>query len=169
MLSIFCGTWKILELRTIFLCDCAMTFPTHVVTINKIWWLCLVPSSTTRFASDVGYRIAKKVIGLYKQIIFMNNDIKFLNLEWRTPYPSQILKTVLPVLDCMPQLFLAMTKQLYEWYFLSVCLSQLFIRLPLDRTYYGMALSVRPSIWLLARKNIEGISGLFSNLVCRCA
>ena len=26
---------------------------------NKIWWLCLVPTSTTRFASEVGYRIAK--------------------------------------------------------------------------------------------------------------
>ena len=28
---------------------------------NKIWWLCLVPTSTTRFASDVGYRMAKNV------------------------------------------------------------------------------------------------------------
>ena len=27
--------------------------------MNKIWWLCLVPTSTTRFASEVGYRIAK--------------------------------------------------------------------------------------------------------------
>ena len=27
--------------------------------INKIWWLCLVPTSTTRFASEVGYRMAK--------------------------------------------------------------------------------------------------------------
>ena len=27
----------------------------------------------------------KKLIGLYKEIIFMNNDIKFLNIEWRTP------------------------------------------------------------------------------------
>ena len=26
---------------------------------NKVWWLCLVPTSTTRFASDVGYRMAK--------------------------------------------------------------------------------------------------------------
>ena len=26
---------------------------------NKVWWLCLVPTSTIRFASDVGYRIAK--------------------------------------------------------------------------------------------------------------
>ena len=27
--------------------------------INKVWWLRLVPTSTTRFASDVGYRMAK--------------------------------------------------------------------------------------------------------------
>ena len=24
---------------------------------------------------------------MYKEMIFMNNDIKFLNMEWRTPYP----------------------------------------------------------------------------------
>ena len=41
---------------------------------NKIWWLCLVPTSTTRFASDVGYRMAKKLIGLYKEIILLNNQ-----------------------------------------------------------------------------------------------
>ena len=35
---------------------------------NKIWWVCLVPTSTTRFASDVGYRMAK--IGLYREITF---------------------------------------------------------------------------------------------------
>ena len=64
---------------------------------NKIWWLYLVPTSTTRFASDVGYRMAKKLIGLYKELIFMNNDIKFLKHH----IPSQFLKTVL---DCVPQL-----------------------------------------------------------------
>ena len=42
---------------------------------NKFWWLCLLPTSTIRFASDLGYRMAKKWIGLYKEIIFMNNDI----------------------------------------------------------------------------------------------
>ena len=26
---------------------------------KKVWWLCLVPTSTPRFASDVGYRMAK--------------------------------------------------------------------------------------------------------------
>ena len=41
-----------------------------VVTRNKIWWLCLVPTTTTRFANDVGYKMAKKWIGLYKEIFF---------------------------------------------------------------------------------------------------
>ena len=26
---------------------------------NKIWWLCVVPTSTLRLASEVGYRMAK--------------------------------------------------------------------------------------------------------------
>ena len=30
---------------------------------------------------------AKKLIGLYKEIIFMNSYVKFLNIESRTPYP----------------------------------------------------------------------------------
>ena len=42
---------------------------------NKIWWLCLVPTSTTRFVSDLGYCMAKNVIELCKEIIHMNNDI----------------------------------------------------------------------------------------------
>ena len=36
---------------------------------------------------QVGYRMAKKLKGLYKKVFFMNNDIKFSNIEWRTPYP----------------------------------------------------------------------------------
>ena len=31
---------------------------------NKNWWLCLVPTSTTRFTSDLGYSMAKSLIGL---------------------------------------------------------------------------------------------------------
>ena len=27
--------------------------------VIKVWWQCLVPTSTTRFTSDVGYRMAK--------------------------------------------------------------------------------------------------------------
>ena len=43
--------------------------------VNKIWWLYLVPTSTTRFAKDVGYRMVKNLVGLYTEIIFMNNNI----------------------------------------------------------------------------------------------
>ena len=32
------------------------------------------------------YGVAKYLIALYKENIFMNNDIKFLNIEWRTQY-----------------------------------------------------------------------------------
>ena len=30
-----------------------------MINLNQIWWLCLVPTSTTRFASEAGYRMAK--------------------------------------------------------------------------------------------------------------
>ena len=43
--------------------------------VNKVWWLCLVPTSTTRFASDVGYRMAKIKHSCTREIFFMNNDI----------------------------------------------------------------------------------------------
>ena len=36
----------------------------HECTANKIWWLCLVPTLTTRFVNDVGYRIVKHLIWL---------------------------------------------------------------------------------------------------------
>ena len=57
-----------------------------IIGHKKIWWLCLIPISTTRFTSDLGYRMAKNLIGLYKEILFINNDMKFLNIEWRTLY-----------------------------------------------------------------------------------
>ena len=31
----------------------------YVLINNKIWWLCLVPTSTTRFATGVEYRMPK--------------------------------------------------------------------------------------------------------------
>ena len=34
-----------------------------------------------------GVQNGKKLIGLYKEIIFMNICIKLSNIEWRTPYP----------------------------------------------------------------------------------
>ena len=46
---------------------------------NKVWWLCLVPTSTTRFASDVGYRMAKIWYSYTRKIFFVNR-------EWRTRY-----------------------------------------------------------------------------------
>ena len=61
------------------------------VIFNMIWWLCLVPTSATRFASDVGYRMAKKWIGLCKETIFMNNS---LTENGEHDIPSQILKTI---------------------------------------------------------------------------
>ena len=42
---------------------------------NDICWQCLVPTSTFRFTRDVGYRMTKAWIWLYKEITFMNNDI----------------------------------------------------------------------------------------------
>ena len=51
---------------------------THLQCIyftNKIWWQCLVPTSTTRLAIDVGYRVAKNEYGYIKEIIYMNDDI----------------------------------------------------------------------------------------------
>ena len=48
----------------------------NIQVSNKIWWLCLVPTSTTRFASDVGYRMAKSEEGyIRKCFFFMNNYI----------------------------------------------------------------------------------------------
>ena len=78
---------------------------------NKIWSLCLVPTSTTRFATDVGYRMAKKWVGLYKEIFFMKNDILFLNREWGTRYSLTNFGD--HFLDCMPQLFL---RPQYVWF-----------------------------------------------------
>ena len=43
---------------------------TNELKNNRIWWLCLVPTSTTSFASDLGYRMAKNLIGLYKENTF---------------------------------------------------------------------------------------------------
>ena len=39
-----------------------------------------------------GVQNGKKLIGLHKEIIFMNSDIKFVNIEWRAPYPLKIFE-----------------------------------------------------------------------------
>ena len=38
----------------------------QITIANSIWWLCLVPILTTRFASDLGYIMGKDLIGLDK-------------------------------------------------------------------------------------------------------
>ena len=57
----------------------------HVLGANRIWWLCLVPTST---GSPViwGAEWPKISLGYTRKIIFMYKDIKFLNIEWRTRY-----------------------------------------------------------------------------------
>ena len=67
----------------------------HYVGMNRFWWPCLVSISTTRFASDLRYRMAKNLIGLYmgNAFFFINNDIKFLNIKWGTRYSLTHLKT----------------------------------------------------------------------------
>ena len=45
---------------------------------NRVWWLCLVPASTTKFASDLGYRMAKKLIGFYKEILLWTMTLNYL-------------------------------------------------------------------------------------------
>ena len=55
----------------------------------------IVPTSTTRFASDVGYRMAKSLIGVYKENNFyVNSDNQSLNREWRTRYPLTNFATI---------------------------------------------------------------------------
>ena len=63
---------------------------------NKIWWLCLVATKATRLASDVGYRMAKNLIGLHKENIFLwivTSNSLTENEEHNIP--SQILRTIL--------------------------------------------------------------------------
>ena len=69
---------------------------------KKIWWLCLVPTSTTRFASDVGYRMAKIWYSYIRKIFLWTLAYNSLTENGEHNISSQILKTIL---DCMPQLF----------------------------------------------------------------
>ena len=47
--------------------------PWMAVIVNRIWWLCLVPTSTTKFAT-IWYSYTRK-------IFVMHNDINFLNMD----------------------------------------------------------------------------------------
>ena len=55
--------------------NCQVRIEWELSSENKVLWLCLVPTSTTRFASDVGYRMAKIKHSCTRKIFFMNNDI----------------------------------------------------------------------------------------------
>ena len=48
--------------------------------LNRIWWLCLDPTSITRFASDLGYRMAQNFIGLYKENYFHEHRHQILDI-----------------------------------------------------------------------------------------
>ena len=58
---------------------------------DTIWWVCLVPTSGTRFASDVGYRMSKIWHGCTRKIIFMMTSNSLTENEEHN-IPSQILK-----------------------------------------------------------------------------
>ena len=59
---------------------------------NKVWWLCLVPTSTTRFAIDMGYRMARMVIQ-GKYFLWTMTSYSLTKNE-EHDIPSQILKTI---------------------------------------------------------------------------
>ena len=51
-------------------CVKANNLPPRTVPIHLIRWLCIVPTSTTRFASDLGYIVAKILIRFCKENTF---------------------------------------------------------------------------------------------------
>ena len=70
-------------------------FLLHIHTLNKIWWLCLVPISTTRFASEVGYKNAPNLIVLYKENTFLwTMPSNSLTENEKHDIPSHILTTI---------------------------------------------------------------------------
>ena len=60
------------------------------ITSNKIWWLCLVPTSTARFANEVGYRMAK-IWQCYTRKIFLWT---MTSENEEHDNPSHILKSI---------------------------------------------------------------------------
>ena len=54
---------------------------------NRICWLCLVPTSSTRIAIDWDVHKGQKFIRVIQgKYFYCEKDIKFLNIEWRTLY-----------------------------------------------------------------------------------
>ena len=56
---------------------------------NRIWWLCLVSTSTTGVTSDLGYGMDKSLIGLYKENTFYEQ--RHHSSTWNN---ERILKTI---------------------------------------------------------------------------
>ena len=58
--------FKLAHVRNVYSLIAPVCFLVNSV-VNEIWWLCPVPTSTTRFASDLCCSMIKKMIGLYKR------------------------------------------------------------------------------------------------------
>ena len=61
---------------------------------NKVWWQCLVPTSTTRFASDAGYRMTKMQHSYIRKIFLLTMTSNSLTENEEHDIPSPILKTI---------------------------------------------------------------------------
>ena len=66
----------------------------HYIKENKAWWQCLVPTSTTRFASDAGYRMAKMLHSYIRKYFLWTMTPNSLTENEEHDIPSQILKTI---------------------------------------------------------------------------
>ena len=78
-----------------YLCHSASMVNTIcVLFVNKIWWLCLVPNSTTRFASEVGYRMAKIWSCYTRKFFLWTMTSNSLTENEEHDIPSHILKTI---------------------------------------------------------------------------
>ena len=78
---------------TYFIMPRALPLSCHVT--NRIWWLCLVPTFTTRFASDLGVQNGKQFNRVIQRKYFTNNGTTLLNIEWRTQYSLTNFETIL--------------------------------------------------------------------------
>ena len=65
-----------------------------VAFTNRIWWLCLVPTSTIRFDSDLGYKMPQNLIELYKKNTFYK--------QWQQIRYHRIKNTIFPHKFCRP-------------------------------------------------------------------
>ena len=89
--------WAIIDSGPLFVIPCLT--PSHYpnkywLMVNKVWWLCLVPTSTTRFASDVGYRMAKIEYSYTRKIFLWTMASNSLTENEELGFPSKTLKTI---------------------------------------------------------------------------